>query len=161
MARPFRRRNALAVWEMHFGPNMTPMVDVVMVILIFYMASTSFVGSEWFLRTAIPKESAAMPQQQDRPRETEDPYSLPPAQFELTLRRGEDGRTVASGPAFGAVSLAELPARLAELSRGTRAEDLALVIRADGSVSYGDVIRAHDAATSAGIAKVGLMDTAP
>src|SRR6185295_8612661 len=28
-ARPFRRRNALHAWELHFGPNMTPMVDVV------------------------------------------------------------------------------------------------------------------------------------
>jgi biopolymer transport protein ExbD len=160
MAKPFRRRSAMAVWEMHFGPNMTPMVDVVMVILIFYMASTSFIGSEWFLRTALPKEPAAAPRQ-DRSREADDPFSVPPAQFELTLRRGAEGRTVASGPAFGAVSLAELPSRLAELARGTGAEDLALVIRADGGVPYGDVVRAHDAATSAGITKVGLMDTAP
>jgi biopolymer transport protein ExbD len=159
MGKPFRRRNALAVWEMHFGPNMTPMVDVVMVILIFYMASTSFIGSEWFLKTAIPKES---PQAAPREKpETADPYTLPPAQFELTLRRGEDGRTVASGPAFGAITLEALPARLTELARGTGAEDLALIIRADPAVPYGDVIRAHDAATAAGIAKVGLMDTPP
>jgi biopolymer transport protein ExbD len=138
---------------------MTPMVDVVMVILIFYMASTSFIGSEWFLRTAIPKENAP----QDRPREREagDPFSLPPAQFELSLRRGEGGRTIATGPGFGLLSLDELPPRLIELARGTGAEDLALVIRADASVPYGDVIRVHDAATGAGIAKVGLMDTAP
>ena len=34
---------------LHFGPNMTPMVDVVMVILIFFMASAAFMGDEWFL----------------------------------------------------------------------------------------------------------------
>jgi biopolymer transport protein ExbD len=154
----FRRRNALAVWEMHFGPNMTPMVDVVMVILIFYMASTSFIGSEWFLRTAIPKESTAA---RDKPSDSPDAFSLPPAQFELNLRRADDGSTIATGPAFGSLPLDVLPARLAELARGTGAEDLALVIRADANIPYGDVIRAHDAATAAGIAKVGLMDTAP
>jgi biopolymer transport protein ExbD len=160
MARPFRRRNAMAVWDIHFGPNMTPMVDVVMVILIFYMASTSFIGSEWFLRTAIPKESAPREQPREQ-REAVDPFSLPPAQFEISLRRGEDGRTVATGAGFGLLALDELPPRLMELARGTGAEDLALVIRADAAVPYGDVIRVHDAATGAGIAKVGLMDTAP
>ena len=42
----------------HVGPNMTPMVDVVMVILIFFMTWMSFVGAEWFLRTALPKQGA-------------------------------------------------------------------------------------------------------
>ena len=42
----------------HFGPNMTPMVDVVMVILIFFMASAAFVGEEWFLFAAIPVQAA-------------------------------------------------------------------------------------------------------
>ncbi len=160
MARPFRRRNAMAVWDLHFGPNMTPMVDVVMVILIFYMASTSFIGSEWFLRTAIPKQSAPVERPREQ-REAGDPFTLPPAQFELSLRRGEDGRTIATGPGFGVLALAELDAKLAALARGTGAEDLALVIRADADVPYGDVVRVHDAATAAGIAKVGLMDTAP
>ena len=50
----FRRRAALDVWSMNFGPSMTPMVDVVLVILIFFMASASFVGPEWFLRAALP-----------------------------------------------------------------------------------------------------------
>jgi biopolymer transport protein ExbD len=162
VARPFRRRNAMAVWDMHFGPNMTPMVDVVMVILIFYMASTSFVGSEWFLRTAIPQQAAAAATPRERPLEG-DPFALPPAQFDLRLSRHE-GRTVASGSAFGAdraLELSALPARLRELAAGTSADDLALVIRSEPDVPYGDVIRAHDAATAAGIAKVGLMDVGP
>ena len=36
------------------GPNMTPMVDVVMVILIFLMLAGSFVGSEHYLVSNIP-----------------------------------------------------------------------------------------------------------
>ena len=36
------------------GPNMTPLVDVVMVILIFLMLCGSFVGSEHFLVSNLP-----------------------------------------------------------------------------------------------------------
>src|SRR5437763_2103503 len=36
------------------GPNMTPLVDVVMVILIFLMMAGSFGGAEHYLTTNIP-----------------------------------------------------------------------------------------------------------
>src|SRR3954465_11619994 len=36
------------------GPNMTPLVDVVMVILIFLMLAGSFVGAEHFLVSNMP-----------------------------------------------------------------------------------------------------------
>jgi biopolymer transport protein ExbD len=36
------------------GPNMTPLVDVVMVILIFLMLAGSFVGAEHFLASSLP-----------------------------------------------------------------------------------------------------------
>jgi biopolymer transport protein ExbD len=158
MSRAFRKRSALHGHELHFGPNMTPMVDVVMVILIFFMASASFAGSEWFLRTAIPRQApAAQPPKQNQG----DPFDLPPARFELTLRRGADGRTVASGEGIQPVGLDGLRAQLAGIARGTSAGDLELIVRSDGDVPYGDVIRAHDAAAAAGIAKVGLMDTGP
>lgn len=35
------------------GPNMTPMVDIVMVILIFFMLGASFIGAEHFLRSQM------------------------------------------------------------------------------------------------------------
>src|SRR5881392_3821299 len=40
------------------GPNMTPMVDIVMVILIFLMLAGSFVGSEHFLVSNLPISQA-------------------------------------------------------------------------------------------------------
>jgi biopolymer transport protein ExbD len=48
-----RLRGAKAV---HYdsGPNMTPLVDVVMVILIFLMLAGSFVGAEHFLVSNLP-----------------------------------------------------------------------------------------------------------
>jgi biopolymer transport protein ExbD len=157
MTGPFRRRSALYTWELQFGPNMTPMVDVVMVILIFFMASATFAGAEWFLKTAIPRQGADQPAKDP----AGDPFKLPPARFELTLSRGADGRTVASGQGFEPCGIAELRARLAELARGTGADDLVLVLRPAREVPYADVVRAHDAAAGAGIAKVGLMDAPP
>jgi biopolymer transport protein ExbD len=153
-ARSFRRRSALAHWDMHFGPSMTPMVDVVMVILIFFMTWMSFVGAEWFLRTALPKQGA----QSDTGAAAADPFKLPPARFEFTLSRGPDGQTVVSGEGFPSEPLDTLPARLANLAKGGTADDIVLVIRSESAVPYGDVIKAHDAAAAAGIVKVGLMD---
>ena len=42
--------------KIHFetGPNMTPLVDIVMVILIFLMLTGTFATAEWFLQSNIP-----------------------------------------------------------------------------------------------------------
>ncbi|MFK7885043.1 MAG: ExbD/TolR family protein [Phycisphaerales bacterium] len=40
-------------------PNMTPMVDVTLVILIFFMASATIAGPEWFLRAGLPADQAS------------------------------------------------------------------------------------------------------
>lgn len=44
-----RRKTALQTYDGHIGPNMTPDADVVMVILIFFMASASILGPTWLL----------------------------------------------------------------------------------------------------------------
>lgn len=155
MSAPFRRRSALHSWELHFGPNMTPMVDVVMVILIFFMATATFAGSEWFLRTALPKPGTERPP----PEAAGDPLKLPPARFELSLTRAGD-RTAATIPGIAGDTLADLSQRLTSLAGGA-GDDIILVIRAAPDVPYADVVRAHDAAAAAGIARVGLMDAPP
>jgi biopolymer transport protein ExbD len=154
----FRRRSALHTYEAHFGPNMTPMVDVVMVILIFFMASTSFVGSEWFLRAAIPREAPAAPPEVQT--SAGDPFRLPPARFEIDLVR-QDGRTIVASRGMSPGTLGELPGMLRELAgvpEGGRAPEMVLIVRAGADVPYADVIRAHEAAAAAGIEKVGMMD---
>ncbi|MEX2219524.1 MAG: biopolymer transporter ExbD [Phycisphaerales bacterium] len=153
-ARAFRNRSALTHWEMHFGPSMTPMVDVVMVILIFFMTSMSFLGREWFLRTALPRQGTDA----EVGREKADPFKMAPARFEVMLTVGPEGLTVASGPGFPPGTIQELQDRLKGLAQGITQDDLVLVIRSEADVPYGDVIRAHDAAAAAGIGKVGLMD---
>lgn len=154
-ARPFRRRSARAMWDMHFGPSMTPMVDVVMVILIFFMTSMSFLGREWFLRTALPRQGA----EAEKGATQADPFKMPPARFEVTLSIGPDGKTLVSGQGFPPGPVDGLVARLKELAQGVTPDDIELVIRSEPNVPYGDVIKAHDAAAAANIGKVGLMDS--
>lgn len=148
MSRALRRRGALHQWDTHFGPNMTPMVDVVMVILIFFMAGASFVGPEWFLPVAVPRTGAgAAPA---------DPFVLPPARFVISLRSGPDGRTLASGLGSGEVQLDTLSGRLAALAEQTRGAALIVIVRPGPEVPYQDAVRVFDACTEAGIEQVGL-----
>ncbi|MCH7961632.1 MAG: biopolymer transporter ExbD [Planctomycetes bacterium] len=96
---------ALRQWEMHFGPNMTPMVDVVMVILIFFMAGTAVIAPELFLAAGLPAD----PSVQDAPGPTpRDAFELPAARFTRRLWR-RSGRTVIDG--LGTWSMNSRPGR--------------------------------------------------
>src|SRR6185312_9268592 len=47
----YARRGVLKKMAVHVGPNMTPMVDVVMCILIFFMLGSSLALPELFLKS--------------------------------------------------------------------------------------------------------------
>ncbi len=153
MNRPFRQRSALKSWELQFGPNMTPMVDVVMVILIFFMAGTVLVGPEWFLKTALPTEAKGA-----GPAAPADPFALPPARFEIALDAGPDGRTIGTGLGQGSAELDELENRIRSLGSESSGAEVIVLIRPTAVVPYRDVVRVHSACVSAGIANVGLTD---
>ncbi len=155
--RGFRRRGALHTRSLHFGPNMTPMVDVVMVILVFFMASAAFVGPEWFLRALVPiAQPAPKPEGagEDQPR----PAAVV-IRHELSLRV-EGGATLVSGPGLADATLAAAEASLAELVKDIPREQLAdrleLLLRPAPEVPYQDVVRLHEAAQRLGIVRVGL-----
>lgn len=143
-------RSALRQWELRFGPNMTPMVDIVMVILIFFMAGTAFVGPEWFLRAALPAARAG-------PGPGEDPFALPPARFEISLLV-DSGRTLATGVGLVGAPLADLERALDDLGREARGTGVIILLRPAAPVPYRDVIRVRDACERAGLTKVGLLE---
>ena len=154
MSAGFRMRGALARHEMHFGPNMTPMVDVVMVILVFFMASTAFVGPEWFLRTALP----AKPDEAEAP-ETDAGLSLRLPEARLTIRLYvRDGQTLVDGFGLRGATLDELAdaieASASELI--VAGEPPSVVLEPGPGVAWGDVVRAHEACVAAGLTRVGL-----
>lgn len=152
-----RRRDALHAHSMHFGPNMTPMVDVVMVILIFFMASAAFLGSEWFLKAAIPFEAG----RGTHPRKPNDPTALPPVKLDLLLDVDEAGRTVVTFPPLVRAPLERFFARIAEFKGDRTAGDIEVIIKPAPRVPYADVVRVHAACDDAGIFKLGISVSRP
>lgn len=144
-------RTARETWEGRFGPNMTPMVDIVLVILIFFMAGTTFLGQEWFLRSESFR-SARVP---GRP----DALDLPPVWLTISLSVGDGGRTLFAGldsDRSKRLDLAAFGERLREFARGTDTAKIIVVLVPDPAVPYKDVVAVHEACAAAGIERVGI-----
>ncbi len=139
----YRNRSARAMYESHVGPNMTPMVDVVMVILIFFMASAVVMGPEWFVPARLPKTDAVAPAT----------AATPPPRVVLTLTR--DGSATVIDANGKRVALAQLAASLGSLTQ-SRFEDAIILVQPAADVPYEDVVRVHAACSEAGYRKVGL-----
>jgi len=152
----FRRRDALHNWSLHFGPNMTPMVDVVMVILVFFMASAAFIGSQWFLKAAVVPEAKAAPTTPPPPPAQDDPFALPPARVHVTLETSETGETLATALDQTRVPLEDFLVRVAAMPRGAETSALEVLVQPAASVPYNDVIRVHEAYHAVGVTKVGI-----
>lgn len=149
MSRALQRRDAAYSRDSAFGPSMTPMVDVVLVILIFFMASTTFLGPEWLLRTALPRASEATV-----PGATG--FALPPARFDLILTVDGHGATSVSGLGLDGVSVGEAAERIGEYAARLGPDRLAIFIDPAPAVPYRDVVRLHEACAAAGIGNIGL-----
>jgi biopolymer transport protein ExbD len=144
-----RRRSALHQYELRFGPNMTPMVDIVMVILIFFMAGTTIMGPEWVLRSSIPVHApggTAGDAASDEPR----------VQVVLSLR-SIAGRTVVTGSTLQQAGIDEVAPWLAQFVRGAGAAEIVVLLQPAADVPYRDVVTLHDACEAAGVT-VGLVD---
>lgn len=144
---PFRRRNALAVHDLHYGPNMTPMVDVVMVILIFFMASAVFIGPEWFLRSAIPVAKQGGPTDEQ------------PERLNISLRRG-GGETWVKVNDDEVGGLAAGDQAVQAFVKTRQADRIVALVSPEPDVPWDDVVRMHETCQRCGIRKVGMMDAA-
>ena len=122
---------------------MTPMVDVVLVILIFFMASTTIAGQEWFLRAGVETVDG------DGSSETEARFALPEAVIEVDLVRGTDGVTMVYGiGGTGGVRLeraVELIRAMDGTMTGGDVGSLKVGLGAGDDVPMGDVMMVHDA----------------
>ncbi|TVQ59240.1 MAG: biopolymer transporter ExbD [Phycisphaerales bacterium] len=153
----FRRRNASAVAARHFGPNMTPMVDIVMVILIFFMAGSAFIGPEWFLDVGMAQgvtQTDADAREAD-PAPTLD-LEIPPTSVVLRLRTSDDGATRVTGLGLTDGTLGDLDETLRRHREEGAASAIRIVIEPTPGTAYQDVIRVYDACEQAGVAGVAL-----
>ncbi|MFG0283155.1 MAG: ExbD/TolR family protein [Phycisphaerales bacterium JB039] len=157
MARTLRKRDARSRAEAFAGPNMTPMVDVILVILIFFMATTVIVGEEWFLGAGVSLPAAAAGAA--RPERT-DPFQTPAPRFVLHMRRGADGRTVISGIGDDIAGAATMDDWVRAALGGLDNESLVILIDPEPDVPYEDVVALHDALTRAGVGRIALAGAA-
>ncbi|MCJ0765937.1 ExbD/TolR family protein [Variovorax terrae] len=120
--------------------NMTPLVDVMLVLVVIFIITAPLLASS--IRLDLPRSDAAQP--------TEAP------QF-VTLVVDKAGQAFLNDKP---VTPAELAARLAEAA--SRHPDTEVQLRADQAVPYGRVVEVMGAAQKAGLNRIGFVaDPAP
>ncbi len=120
----------------HVGPNMTPMVDVVMVILIFFMLGSSFVSPDWYLTNNTPAVQGGLSNIKTN--------GMPPTRINIKLRvRGT--RTVAIMPGLQTADLSgELATFLIHKHKAlVKGVPVQIFISPSNGVPYRDVITAY------------------
>jgi len=139
-SRPLRQRN-IYTGRGRFGPNMTPMVDVVLVILIFFMAATTIAGQEWFLRADLPEQ---------RDETDDDPgFDLPTPMLDLAIFV-DAGAVRVRGLGDEPLALDTVIERIAGMDPAM-SEGLIVRIGAGDEVPYGAIVALHDAGNAKGM----------
>ncbi len=118
--------------------NLTPLIDVVFLLLIFFMVSTTF-DRHARLKVSLPESSARASQQQVEP---------------LVLSIDASGNYFINDRQVINKQLDTLKAAL----KKTIGDDLdiALVLRADANTPHQSVVRAMDAASQLGLTKLSI-----
>tara|TARA_R110002072_G_scaffold150953_8_gene300001 strand:+ start:21750 stop:22235 length:486 start_codon:yes stop_codon:yes gene_type:complete len=135
--RPLKRRNVLER-SSRFGPNMTPMVDVTLVILIFFMASATIAGPEWFLRAQLPAK--------EDPNAAVSDFALPTPMLSAELYL-QDNEIMVRGLGSTPRSLETVVEQIRTMDESAAA-GLILGIRSTDEVPYWAVVMLHDAGAS-------------
>lgn len=128
-------------------PNLAPMVDVIMVLLVFFILGASLeIAHEGVLQTELDPRSGPGPGA---------PIEIIPA-VKIALAETDDGSCVivVAGQPLAENSFAGLRALLVERRRAGADTRNPIVIAAQGSVRWRHVVSAMDAAVGAGFANV-------
>ncbi len=117
--------------------QLAPMIDVIFLLLIFFMVATTFASPEEQIDLELPvAESGESALEQPN---------------ELVIDVTEDGRTFVEGAELAASELDEL------LERTARAEpDTPVTVRGDRNLDYGRVVEVLDRCRVAGLQNAGL-----
>lgn len=118
------------------APNMAPMIDVILVLTIFFMCATKFSSDERQFELDLPQEGGAAVVDSARPEIVEVEANGP-------VRLGSDEVTVE-----------ELASRLAA-ARATR-PDIAVMIRGERAVPHGRMSEIYEACRGAGVRHVAI-----
>jgi biopolymer transport protein ExbD len=123
--------------------NLTPLIDVVFILLIFFMVSTTF-QKESQIKIELPQASGQPPEEQKK-------------LLEIVI--DSEGRYFIDHQQVVNTELATLK-RAIRKDVGDRT-DLPVVIRADRKTPYESVVRAMDATSQLGLVKMSLATSQP
>jgi biopolymer transport protein TolR len=118
------------------APNLAPMIDVILVLTIFFMCATKFSGDERQFELDLPEVGGAPVVEAARPEIVE-------VGADGALRLGPDD-----------VSLEELGTRLAA-ARGVQ-PDVAVMIRGERAVPHGRMAEIYETCRAAGVRHVAI-----
>ena len=123
--------------------NLTPLIDVVFLLLIFFMVSTTFTKAS---QLSI-----------DLPEATGEPSDTPSDQIEILI--DESGRYRVNGQALVDTHVRTLQAAIYKISAGDTTRPM--VISADAQSSHQSVVRAMDAAGQMGFVHLSIATRQP
>jgi biopolymer transport protein ExbD len=137
------------------GPNMTPLVDVVMVILIFLMMTGSFTQGGWFLQSSVPIKSKGGAQTEVAP------GFVPDEPLEVRIDNSADGFRVLAGDIRSTGDREQLRLALEQKLKqfqaaGSSKEKIQVVLMPGRNVKYENIVAVYEAALRAGFSKVGF-----
>ena len=137
------------------GPNMTPLVDIVMVILIFLMLAGSFVGTEHYLVSNLPYTPKGGGGQ------APPPGFVPDEPLEIKVDMPTEGRFIARAGQFQTDDATQLQALLVKMrsqltAAGKPPDKVQVVISPSRNVKYEFLVEVYQAALQAGFQKVGF-----
>jgi len=140
------------------GPNMTPMVDVVMVILVFLMLAGSFAGAEHYLVSNLPYTKSgggnAAPPPGGFPNDV-------PLEIRVDTNATRDGFVARVGQ-YQARTEQQLVGHLNNMREkfakelGKTPDQIQIKISPGGNVKYEYVVQVYQAALQANFSKVGF-----
>jgi biopolymer transport protein ExbD len=125
------------------GINVTPLVDIMLVLLIIFMVVTPALNYE----AKLPKAKMSAPEKENR----------------VTLGIDKNGQYwIEDVPNPGPIALGALEGRLRDAyTRRGNPDDRTLYLKADNNVSYSVVLSAIDVARNTGIRRIGTITELP
>lgn len=141
------------------GPNMTPLVDIVMVILIFLMLVGTFASSEWFLEQRAGMTQTATSSTLPPPKDF-----VPDEPIVIRVTYRSDDQYLAQADKIATASKTELEQKLAGLREqltgiGKPLDKLVVVIQPQPNVRHRQYMEVYEAALAAGFTKVSFAVT--